>query len=97
MTAPEIDAPVARRRLDIAWLAVVAVTLVYLVIDRSSSASAFSSVAAVVLALVKLRIVLREFMDVRRAPRVLRTLTDGLVAVMGVFLLGTYFIGRAVA
>ena len=36
-------------------------------------ASTFASVAAIALALVKLRIIMREFMDVRHAPRVLRT------------------------
>jgi hypothetical protein len=92
----------ADRRLGIAWIAVVALTLVYLVVDRAMdgdglTASTAASVAAITVALVKVRIILREFMDVRHAPRVLRTMTDALVVVMGVSLLGTYLVGRAVA
>ena len=40
---------------------------------------------------------MREFMDVRHAPRVLRTMTDVLVVVMAVALLGSYLVGKAVA
>ena len=86
-----------------AWVVVVAITLVYLLIDGSTdrhgvpAASTVGSVAAIVLALAKLRIVLREFMDVRHAPKVLRALADALVATMAVFLLGTYLVGKAVA
>jgi hypothetical protein len=91
------------RRLVLAWVVLVAVTLLYLVIDTSGDddgipiASTSASMAAIVLALAKLRIILREFMDVRHAPRVLRTMTDGLVVVMAVCLLGTYLVGRAIA
>jgi len=93
----------AERRLVVALVVVVAVTLVYLVIDGATDdhgvlrASTVASLAAIGLALAKLRIIVREFMDVRHAPRVLRTLTDALVATMGVFLVGTYLIGRAIA
>jgi hypothetical protein len=93
----------AERRLAVAWLAVVAITLVYLVIDGSAAddgvlvASTAASIAAIVLALVKLRIIMRELMDVRHAPKALRALTDALLAVMAVSLLGTYLVGRAIA
>ena len=93
----------AEKRLAVAWLAVVAVTLVYLVIDRSADddgvlvASTAASIAAIVLALVKLRIIMREFMDVRHAPKVLRALTDALLVVMAVSLVGTYLVGQAIA
>jgi hypothetical protein len=40
---------------------------------------------------------MREFMDVRSAPPLLRRITDGLVAVIGVALLASYLVGRAVA
>jgi hypothetical protein len=89
------------KRLAVAWVVVVAITLVYLVVDRSADddgvlvASTAASVAAIVLALVKLRIIMREFMDVRHAPKVLRTLTDALLVVMAVSLLGTYLVGQA--
>ena len=93
----------AERRLTVAWVVVVAVTLIYLVIDDSTDdheavhASTVASLVAIGLALVKLRIIVREFMDVRHAPRVLRRLTDALVATMGVFLVGTYVIGSTIA
>ena len=95
--------PSSERRLAVAWLVVVAITLIYLVIDGSADdhgglrANTIASLAAIGLALLKLRIIMREFMDVRHAPRVLRTLTDGLVVTIGVFLVGTYLIGRATA
>ena len=95
--------PPASKRLLTAWILVVTLTLVYLAIDRSVDgdgvlrASTGASVAGIILALVKLRIILREFMDVRHAPRVLRRLTDALVLVMAACLLGTYLVGRAIA
>jgi len=95
--------PSAERRLSVAWVVVVTITLIYLVIDGSVDdsdvmrASTVASVAAIGLALVKVRIVMRELMDVRHAPRILRTVTDALVLTMGVFLLGTYLVGRAIA
>lgn len=89
--------PPAEKRLAVAWLAVVAITLAYLVIDGGAlAASTAASITAIVLALVKLRIIMQEFMDVRHAPRVLRASTDALVVVMGVCLLGTYVVGRMI-
>ena len=91
------------KRLFVAWIVLVAVTLIYLVIDGATDehgvvhASTGASLAAIGLALAKLRIIMREFMDVRHAPKVLRTLTDALVATMGILLVGTYLIGRAIA
>ena len=95
--------PSTERRLAVAWVIVVAITLVYVVIDRSAdgehalAASTAASIGAIVLALVKLRIIMREFMDVRHAPKVLRRLTDALVVVMGISLLGTYLVGQTIA
>ena len=92
-----------KRRLLIAWLVLVAITVMYLWIDRSVDgdgvlvASTTATVAAIVLALVKFRIIVRELMDVRHAPAILRRLTDLLVVVIAVALLGTYLVGRAAA
>jgi hypothetical protein len=92
-----------KRRLDLAWLVVVAITVVYLLIDHTAeeggvaTASTAVTVAAIALALVKYRIVLREFMDVRHAPLLLRRLTDLLVAVIAASLLTAYFVGKMVA
>jgi hypothetical protein len=92
-----------KRRLFITWLVLVAITVMYLWIDRSADdagtlvASTTVTVAAIGLALVKFRIIMREFMDVRHAPAILRRLTDLLVALIAVALLGSYLIGHAAA
>ena len=93
----------SKRRLAVAWLVLVAITVAYLWIDRSADdggtlvASTIVTVSAIFLALVKVRIVMRELMDVRHAPPPLRRLTDLLVAVIGVSLLATYLVGQALA
>ena len=93
----------AKKRVSIAWSVVVAITVIYLWIDRSADhlgvlvSSVAVTVAAIGLALVKFRIIMREFMDVRHAPQALRLLIDVLVVVIAVALLSAYFVGRAVA
>ncbi|MBV9043368.1 MAG: cytochrome C oxidase subunit IV family protein [Acidimicrobiia bacterium] len=93
----------AKKRLLVAWVVVVAITVIYLWIDRSADdrgvlvSSVAVTVAAIGLALVKFRIILGEFMDVRHAPRALRRITDLLVVVIAMALLSAYFVGRAVA
>ena len=92
-----------KTRLLGAWLVLVAITLIYLWIDHSADtsgvlvASTAVTVFAIALAVAKFRIILREFMDVRHAPPMLRRLTDLLVAVIAVALLSSYLIGRALA
>ena len=89
------------RRLRIAWLTVSLATLGYLAIDYSVDrggilrASTAVTVAAIVIALVKVRIIFREFMEVRQAPALLMRLADVWVVIMAVSLLGSYFIGLA--
>ena len=90
-------------RLFVVWLILVGITVAYLGIDRSAeshgvaTASTVVTVAAICLALIKVRIIMREFMEVRGAPHLLRSLTDFWVVLMGVALLGVYLAGRAVA
>ncbi len=92
----------ADKRLLLAWSALVAITLVYLVIDKTADergglvASTGVTVAAIALALVKLRIILRQFMDVRSAPGILRVMIDLTLVVMAVAMLSSYVVGRAV-
>lgn len=87
----------SNKRLMIVWLILSALTLAYLWIDHSaggllkSSAAVTSSV--IVIALVKVRIIFREFMEVRDAPVLLCRLTDAWVVLIGAALLGCYFIG----
>lgn len=91
------------RRLLVAWVVVVGITLTYLGIDNAAGvpgalgASSVVTTVAVCLALVKVRIIMREFMAVRHAPRILCLLTDVWVVLMGAAMLVTYAVGRAVA
>jgi hypothetical protein len=91
------------RRLFVVWLILVAISLAYLWIDHTAmqgailKASTAVTVAAITLALIKVRIIMREFMEVRSGSRVLRRLTDSWVVLMGVAMLGVYLAGRAVA
>jgi hypothetical protein len=90
-------------RLFVVWLILVGITVGYLGIDIAANddgiatASTAVTVAAICLALIKVRIIMREFMEVRGAPHLLRSLTDFWVVLMGVALLGVYLAGRAVA
>jgi hypothetical protein len=91
------------RRLLWVWLILVAISLTYLWIDDAAThqgiptASTVVTVAAICFALIKVRIIMREFMEVRTAPAFLRHLTDVWILVMAAALFGVYFAGRAVA
>ena len=54
------------------------------------------TVSAIVIALIKVRIIFREFMEVRHAPALLCRLTDAWVLLIAVCLIGSYFIGMAI-
>jgi hypothetical protein len=91
------------KRLAIVWLVLTGMTLAYIWLDHSADddgvlkASTVVTVCAIVIALVKVRIIFREFMEVRHAPAPLRRLTDAWVLIIGVCLIGSYFIGSAIA
>ena len=91
------------KRLLIVWLLLSAMTLAYLWLDHSADdngmlrPSTLVTVSAIAIALVKVRIIFREFMEVRHAPALLRRLTDAWVVLMAACLLGSYFIGSAIA
>jgi hypothetical protein len=93
----------SNRRLFVVWSILVAISLAYLWIDHEAThrgiptASTVVTVGAICFALIKVRIIMREFMEVRHAPRTLRRLTDFWVVLMAVALLGVYFAGMAVA
>ena len=88
------------KRLLLAWLILAALTLSYLWIDHTDTGSLRSSAlitsSVIVIALIKVRIILREFMEVRQAPVLLCRLTDAWVALIAVVLLSCYFIGAAI-
>lgn len=90
-------------RLLIVWAILTAMTLVYVWLDEAVDqdgtlrASTIVTVSAIAIALIKVRIIFREFMEVRHAPALLCRLTDGWVVLIGICLLGSYFVGSAVA
>ena len=88
------------RRLLLVWLALSAITLAQLALGSLGRRDALTPNAAVtssaiVIALIKVRVIIREFMEVRHAPALLCRLTDLWVVVTGVSLLGSYFVGMA--
>ncbi|MEC9325094.1 MAG: cytochrome C oxidase subunit IV family protein, partial [Actinomycetota bacterium] len=60
------------RRLLIVWAVLTAMTLVYVwmdhTVDESGTLRASTAVTVILIALVKVRIIFREFMEVRHAP-----------------------------
>ncbi|GFG66799.1 hypothetical protein MKUB_42890 [Mycobacterium kubicae] len=91
-------------RLLLVWSVLSALTLTYLWIDRSVAdraeplrPSAVVTSGVIVIALVKVRIIFREFMEVRQAPALLTRLTDAWVLLMAAGMLGSYFAGMALA
>lgn len=81
------------------WAILAALTLGYLWLDHSAGragtlrSSAVVTSSVIVIALVKVRIIFREFMEVRNAPVLLCRLTDAWVVLMAVALLSCYFVG----
>jgi Prokaryotic Cytochrome C oxidase subunit IV len=88
------------KRLLCVWAVLALLTLTYLWIDHSAGGSfkadAVVTSSVIVIALVKVRIIFREFMEVRQAPALLCRLTDAWVIVMAAALLGCYFIGMQI-
>lgn len=86
-------------RLLVVWLVLAALTVSYLWIDHSADGSPRSNVVVtcgvIVIALVKVRIIFREFMEARQAPALLRRLTDAWVLLIAAGLFGSYFVGLA--
>lgn len=91
------------KRLLIVWLILTTMTLAYAWIDHTADengtlrASTAVTVSAIVIALIKVRIIFREFMELRHAPPLLCRLTDAWVLIIGAGLLGSYFVGSAIA
>ena len=91
------------KRLLVVWLILTSMTLAYVWMDHTAAhngtlrASTVVTVSAIVIALIKVRIIFREFMEVRHAPALLCRLTDGWVVLVGACLLGSYFVGSALA
>jgi Prokaryotic Cytochrome C oxidase subunit IV len=88
------------KRLIAVWLLLSAITMAQLGLGSVGGRVALKpnaaiTVSAILIALIKVRIIFREFMEVRHAPVLLCRLTDLWVAFAGVTLLGCYFAGMA--
>ena len=88
------------KRLLVVWVMLASLTLSYLWIDHHAGgtlrASAVVTSGVVVIAVIKVRIIFREFMEVRQAPTMLCRLTDAWVILMAASLLGCYFVGTQI-
>jgi hypothetical protein len=86
-----------QKRLVVAWFALSAITLLAWLIGAShgkgplqpDAAVAFSAIA---ITLIKVRVIIREFMDVRHAPAKLRLITDAWLVVFGTAMIVAYFV-----
>jgi heme/copper-type cytochrome/quinol oxidase subunit 4 len=87
----------------VVWAILTVLTLIYVWMDEAVdqngtlTASTVVTVSAIAIALIKVRIIFREFMEVRHAPAWLCRLTDGWVVLVATCLLGSYFVGSAIA
>jgi hypothetical protein len=84
------------KRLLVVWLILSAITIAQLGIGSADGEAALApdgaiTTSAIVMALIKVRIIFREFMEVRHAPVLLCRLTDLWVVFTGATLLGCYF------
>src|SRR5262245_61971090 len=84
-----------KRAVLIAWAALSAATIVAWLLTPSESQSTTTVgnelvTAIVVLGLIKSRLIIRYFMEVRHAPRWLRLTTDAWLAIVWLTLLGIY-------
>ena len=92
----------SEKRLLVVWLALSAITMISWATASLGGRDAFQPNAAITfgviaIALVKVSVILREFMEVRHAPVLLCRLTDGWLLFTAVMLLGTYWVGMATA
>lgn len=90
------------RRLLAIWLALSAVTFLQPGIGALEGRSALAggsvlTAGVIAIALIKVRIILREFMEVRHAPVLLGRLTDGWIVLTGAILLAGHLAGTLLA
>lgn len=88
------------KRLLVVWLVLSAITLLQLGVGSVDGRAALGpdaalAASAILIALVKVRIIFREFMEVRHAPVLLGRLTDLWVVLTGAILLVGHLAGTA--
>jgi hypothetical protein len=89
---------VVDKRLLLVWLGLSAITVLQLWLSSVNgqaemTPNATVTIGVIAMALIKVRIIVREFMEVRHAPVLLCRLTDAWMVITGLALLGVYLIG----
>lgn len=85
------------KRLFVVWIALSLISVLQLWLSSANGEATLTpnaaiTVGVIAMALVKVRFIVREFMEVRHAPALLCRLTDAWIAITAVALLGTYFL-----
>jgi hypothetical protein len=88
----------AQARLPLTWLTLSAITLMSWEIGvrhghGALQPNAVVSLSVILIAAFKVRMIFRQFMDVRHAPVLLRRLTDAWLGLMVVGLVAAYLVG----
>jgi lipid-A-disaccharide synthase-like uncharacterized protein len=78
------------RRLVLIWVALCALTVAAFAAGEIHSDGQWALIAVIVAALIKVRFVILDFMEVRSAPLALRVVLEGWLAVLGAILLTIY-------
>jgi hypothetical protein len=86
------------KRISAVWLALSVITIVSWLIGAPHGHESFQLNAAItfsvlVIAAIKVRIIMREFMEIRGAPALLRNLTDAWLLTAFTIMLGVYTFG----
>ena len=87
--------PTATRRITYTWVVLSAITVASWLLARTDDGAHLNpstpiTVTVLVLALLKIRLVLRSFAEVRTAPRWLHLFTDLWLAALGITVLALY-------
>jgi len=85
------------KRLFVVWIGLSLISLLQLWVSSANgqdtlTPNAAITVGVIAMALVKVRFIVREFMEVRHAPVLLGRLTDAWMAITALALLGAYFL-----
>lgn len=85
------------KRIALAWLVLVGITLLSWWVGARHGPGPLRSdpavgMIAIAITLAKVRVIVREFMDVRSAPVVLKRVTDGWLAAFGLAMVAAYFV-----
>jgi apolipoprotein N-acyltransferase len=83
------------------WLGLSGITLISWWIGSqhdhdAARLNAVVTLSVLLIAVIKVRVIMREFMEVRHAPRLLRRFTDAWLVLLFVVLIAIYVIGMRI-